>query len=129
MVSGGENLILEAVFAAIRGPGWRGDAPVVAGDDLKQLGLSRLRLLATLIELEDKFDIEFPADAADSFRIVADIAAYIQSHAMILHDGADKRHEATKPRTEWRPPVGERLRQLCARALAYVSRRALPAAT
>jgi hypothetical protein len=128
MVPDSERLILEAVFAAIRGAGWRGDAPVVAGDDLKQLGLSRLRLFATLIELEDKFDIEFPADAADCFRIVDDIAAYIRSHAMVTHDGADKRPEATKPRTEWRPFVGERLRQLFARAFTRVSRRVIPAA-
>jgi acyl carrier protein len=89
MVPDSENPILETVFAATRGAGWLGNIQVLAGDNLKDLGLSRLRLLATLIELEDKFDIEFPADAVDCFRIVGDIAAYIQSHAMILCDDAD----------------------------------------
>ena len=83
MVPDSENPILETVFAAIHGAGWLGDIPVRAGDNLKDLGLSRLRLLATLIELEDKFDIEFPADAVNCFRIVGDIAVYIQSHAMM----------------------------------------------
>ena len=85
-----EKNILETVFAAICGAGWLGDIPVVAGDNLQDLGLTRLRLLATLIELEDKFDIEFPADVVDHFRIVSDIAVYIHSHAMmILYDEAD----------------------------------------
>jgi hypothetical protein len=128
MVPDSEKFIRKAVCAAIRGAGWLGDRPVVAGSNLKELGLSRLQLFATLIELEDKFDIEFPADVG-CFRLVDDIAAYIQSHAMILHDGADKRPEATKPGIEWRSFVGNRLRQLCARAFARVSRLAIADAT
>jgi acyl carrier protein len=127
MVIDSEKLILEAVCAAIRDVGRLGDIPVVAGDSLKELGLSRLQLFATLIELEDKFDIEFPADTG-CFGIVDDIAAYIQSHTMMLHDG-DKHPEATKPGIEWRPSVGERLRQLCARAFARIFRRGISAAT
>jgi hypothetical protein len=49
MVPDNETPILEMVFAAIHGAGWLGEIPVLAGDNLKDLGLSRLRLLATLI--------------------------------------------------------------------------------
>jgi acyl carrier protein len=88
MVPDREHPILEIVCAAINGAGWLGNISVLASDNLKDLGLSRLRLLATLIELEDEFDIEFPTHV-DCFRTVGDIAVYIQSHATILYDDAD----------------------------------------
>jgi acyl carrier protein len=125
----GENPILETVFVAIHGAGWLGDTPVLAGDNLKDLGLSRLRLLATLIELEDKFDIEFPADAVNCFRIVGDIAVYIRSHAMMPYDDdADERPAAASHPTERRPPARHRLHQRCARAFCRVFGVAVPAA-
>jgi acyl carrier protein len=129
MVPDNETPILEMVFAAIHGAGWLGEIPVLAGDNLKDLGLSRLRLLATLIELEDKFDIEFPADAVNCFRIVGDIAAYIQSHAMMLYDDdAGERPAAASHPIERRPPGRDHLHQLCARAFCRVFRVAVPAA-
>jgi acyl carrier protein len=88
MVPYREHSIFEIVCTAIKGAGWLGRIPALASENLKDLGLSRLRLLATLIELEDKFYIEFPADAVDCFRTVGDIAVYIKSHAMILYDDA-----------------------------------------
>ncbi len=126
MVPDSENFILETVFAAIRGAGWLGDRLVCAGDNLTGLGLSRLRLLAALIELEDKFDIEFPADAVDCFRMVGDIAAYIQSHAVMPCDDAAKRPTAASPPVA-RPSVSIRLHQLWARAFSRISGRAVPA--
>jgi acyl carrier protein len=77
MVPDSENPILETIVTEIRSAGRLGDMPVLAGDNFKDLGLSRLRLLATLVELEDKFDIEFPTDAVNCFRIVGDIVVYI----------------------------------------------------
>jgi acyl carrier protein len=112
-----DRSILETVFAALRGAGWVGDVPVLAGDSLKDLGLSRLRLLAALIELEDSYDIEFPADSVDRFRIVRDIAAYIQAHALTVHDEPIKRPVAANTAPNARvTSVGDRLRQFCARA-------------
>jgi acyl carrier protein len=78
--------VLEAVAASIRGAGWSGDGPVRADDNLKDLGLSRLGLLAVLIDIEDKLGTEFPADATAGFRIVGDIALHIQSHEMTSYD-------------------------------------------
>jgi acyl carrier protein len=121
MVPDSEYPIPETVFAAIHGAGGLGDIPVLAGDNLKDLGLSRLRLLAALIELEDKFAIEFPADAVNCFRIVGDIAVYIQSHEMIPHDDdADERPAAASHLIERRPFARDRLHQLCARAFCRV---------
>jgi acyl carrier protein len=128
MVPDSDNAILEPVFAAIHGAGGLGDSPVRAGDNLKDLGLSRLRLLATLIELEDKFDIEFPADAVSCFRIVGDIALYIQSHAMMLYDDADARPAAASRPVERRSAARNRLHQLCARAFCRMFGVATPAA-
>jgi acyl carrier protein len=122
-----DNSILETVFAAIRGAGWLGDIPIVSDDNLKDLGLSRLRLLATLIELEDKFDIEFPADAVDCFRIVGDIALYIQSHAMMLYD-ADKRPGTASAPDRVASIHRPYLRQICARIFGRVFGLAIPAA-
>jgi hypothetical protein len=78
--------------------------PTLAGDKLKDLGLSHLRLLGVLIELEDKFAIEFPSDAIDIFRIVGDIASYIQSHEMTRYDDAADELPTTANRPTERPP-------------------------
>jgi hypothetical protein len=53
MVPDQANSILETVAASIQGTGGLRDIPVQAGDTLKDLDLSRLRLLAVLIDLED----------------------------------------------------------------------------
>ena len=127
MVPDSDNPILETVFAAIQGAGGLGDIPVIAGDSLKELGLSRLRLLATLIELEDKFDIEFPADAVNCFRFVGDLAFYIQSHAMMPYDGAGECPAAASRQIEQHPPALDHLHQLCARAFCRVFGIAAPA--
>lgn len=85
------SLILETVAASMHGVGRLGNIKVLAGDTLKDLGLSRLRLLAVLIDLEDKFAIEFPADTIDGFRNVDDITLYIYTHAMTPDEnGADE---------------------------------------
>jgi hypothetical protein len=58
--------------------------------------LSRLRLLAVLIDLEDKFAIEFTPDATDGFRSVGDITFYIHTRALAPYDDvADERPAAT----------------------------------
>jgi acyl carrier protein len=82
------NAIFETVAASIHSIGRVGDNPLRAGDRLKDLGLSRLWLLAVLIELEDKFAIEFPPDAIDGFRSVGDITSYIRAHEMTPYDEA-----------------------------------------
>jgi acyl carrier protein len=129
MVPDNETPILEIVFATIHGAGRLGEIPVHAGDNFNDLGLSRLRLLATLIELEDKFDIEFPADAVNCFRIVGDIAVYLQSHAMMPYDDdADERPAAASHPIERRPSARDYLHQLCARAFCRVFGVAVPVA-
>ena len=121
-----ENPILEAICVAIHGVTRLDDTRLLVGDSLKELGLSRLRLLAVLIELEDRFDIEFPEDAASGFRIVHDIAAYIQSHAMLPYGRADERRAAPGHAIE-RPPARARLQQFWSRALCRVLAIAGPA--
>jgi acyl carrier protein len=127
MVFDSNNPVLEPVFTAIHGAAGLGDIPVLAGNNLKDLGLSRLRLIALLIDLEDKFDIEFPDDAVSRFRIVGDIALYIQSHAMMLYDDADARPAAASHPIERRPAAHHRLYQLCARAFCRMFGVAAPA--
>jgi acyl carrier protein len=80
------SFILETVAASIGDAVGLDDTPALASDNLKDLGLSRLRLLAVCIELEDKFAIEFPPDAIDGFRVVDDVASYIQSREMTPYD-------------------------------------------
>jgi acyl carrier protein len=95
MVPDQANSILETVAASIQGTGGLRDIPVQAGDTLKDLDLSRLRLLAVLIELEDKFAIEFTPDAIDGFRSVGDITFYIHTRELAPYDDvADERPEA-----------------------------------
>jgi acyl carrier protein len=85
------SAIFESVVASIHGTGGLGEGPVHAGDRLKDLGLSRLWLLAVLIELEDKFGIEFPPHVVDGFRSVGDITFYIHAREMTPYDDvADK---------------------------------------
>ena len=128
MVPDSNDPILEPVFAAIHGTLGLGDIPVRAGDSLKDIGLSRLRLLATLIELEDKFDIEFPADAVTCFRVVGDIALYIQSHAMLLCDDLGARPAAQVTQSTGARPSATVCSQLCARAFGRMFGVAAPAA-
>jgi acyl carrier protein len=116
MVPDSASAILQTVAASIEDAGGLGITRVLAGDGLKDLGLSRLRLLAVLIELEDKFAIEFPSDAVDRFRIVGDIAFYIRSHEMTPYDGsAELPATATYP-IEPRPSARNRLHGAWARA-------------
>src|ERR1700732_4812342 len=86
MVPDNTSFILETVAESIGDAVGRDDTQALAGDNLKDLGLSRLRLLAVFIELEDKFAIEFPSDAIDCFRVVGDVALYIQSHEVTPYD-------------------------------------------
>jgi acyl carrier protein len=116
MVPDSATAILETVTASIEDAVGLGDIRVLAGGNLKDLGLSRLRLLAVLIELEDEFAIEFPSDAIDRFRIVGDIAFYIQSHEMTPYDDdAELLATASHP-IEPRPSVRARLHGVWARA-------------
>jgi acyl carrier protein len=96
MVPDSATAILETVTASIEDAVGLGDIRVLAGGNLKDLGLSRLRLLTVMIELEDEFAIEFPSDAIDRFRIVGDIAFYIQSHEMTPYAAAP---------SSWQPPA------------------------
>ena len=113
MVPDKTSFILETVAASIEDAAGLGEIPVLAGDNLKDLGLSRLRLLAVCIELEDKFAIEFPSDAIDSFRAVDDVALYIQSHEMTPYDDeADEVPAADSHSIEPRSSVLDRLRSV-----------------
>jgi acyl carrier protein len=116
MVPDDTTIILETVAASIGGAAGLGDTPALAGDNLKDLGLSRLRLLAVCIELEDKFAVEFPSDAIDCFRVVDDVALYIQSHEMTPYDdAADELPAAASHPIEPRPSVRDRLHSVRAR--------------
>jgi acyl carrier protein len=90
MIRDSANAIFETVAASIHSIGRSGDSPVRAGDRLKDLGLSRLWLLAVLIELEDKFAIEFPPHVVDGFHSVGDITSYIRAREMTPYDDADE---------------------------------------
>ena len=117
MVHDSVSLILETVAATMHGVGRLGNIQVLAGDTLKDLGLSRLRLLAVLIDLEDKFGIEFPADAIDGFRNVDDITFYIHAHAMTPYDdAADEQPVATCHPIERHRPIHDCIRWVCAQA-------------
>ena len=93
MIRDNANAILETVAASIHGIGRSGDSPVRAGDRLKDLGLSRLWLLAVLIDLEDKFGIEFPPDVVDGFRSVGDITFYIHAREMTPYDDVSDEYD------------------------------------
>jgi acyl carrier protein len=121
MLSNNLDLVLEKVTESIRGAGLSDDRPVRAGDDLENLGLSRLRLLAALIELEEKFGIEFPSDAIDGFRIVGDLALYIQAHEMAPYDDAGDEFRATVSQPiERRLSARDCLNWICARTFGRV---------
>jgi acyl carrier protein len=110
------NPVLETVAASIHGVGRLGNIPVLAGDTLKDLGLSRLRLLAVLIELEDKFAIEFPTDAIEGFRKVGDITFYIHSREMAAYNpAADERPAAASHPIGPRPSNRDRPLRVCVR--------------
>lgn len=94
MIHDGANAIFETVVASIHGAGRLSEGPVYAGDRLKDLGLSRLWLLAVLIELEDKFGIEFPPDVVDGFRSVGDITFYIRAREMTPYDDVADEYES-----------------------------------
>jgi acyl carrier protein len=118
MVPDSASLILETVAASIEDAAGLGEIPVLAGDNLKDLGLSRLRLLAVFIELEDKFAIEFPSDAIDCFRVVGDVALYIQSHEVTPYDDtADELPAAASHPIDPRPSARDRVHPIgaCAR--------------
>jgi acyl carrier protein len=116
MVPDSATAILETVTASIEDAVGLGDIRVLAGGNLKDLGLSRLRLLAVMIELEDKFAIEFPSDAIDRFRIVGDIAFYIQSHEMTPYAAAAELLATASHPIEPRPSARDRLHWVWARA-------------
>jgi acyl carrier protein len=108
--------VLETVAVWIHGAGRLGDIPVHAGDNLTDLGLSRLRLLGVLIELEAKYDIEFPDEAIDNFLVVSDIALYIQSRQMMPYDDeATERTAVTTSPIDRRRSARDRARRVCAR--------------
>jgi hypothetical protein len=110
------SLILEGIAASIRRASWLPDARIGAGDALDQFGLGRLRLLGVLIELEDRFFVEFPVDAIDRFRQVGDIALYIQSHAITASDDVSAKQAAAS--TTWSRSARARLHRACARVFA-----------
>src|ERR1700726_419409 len=105
MVPDNTSFILETVAASIGDAVGLDDTPARASDNLKDLGLSRLRLLAVCIELEGKFALEFPSDAIDSFELVDDVALYIQSHEMTPYDEADEFAAATSHSIEPRSSI------------------------
>ena len=115
MVPDKTSFILETVAASIGDAVGLDDTRALASDNLKDLGLSRLRLLAVCIELEGKFAIEFPSDAIDSFRAVDDVALYIQSHEMTPYDEADEFAAATSHSIEPRSSIRDRLHSVRAR--------------
>ena len=117
MVPYSASFIRETVTVSMHGVGHVGNMQVSAGDTLEDLGLTRLRLLAVLIDLEDKFAIEFPADAIDGFRNVDDVTFYIQSHAMTPDDvAADRQAVATCHSIDPRQSIRDRVRWVRAQA-------------
>jgi acyl carrier protein len=117
MVHDSVSLILETIAASMCSVGRLGNTQVLAGDTLKDLGLSRLRLLAVLIDLEDKFAIEFPADAIDGLRNVDDLTFYIHSHATTPYDdAADEQPVASCHPIERRLSICDCVHWVCAQA-------------
>jgi acyl carrier protein len=117
MVQNSKNLQLDTVVASMQEVGGLGNIQVRAADTIEHLGLSRLRLLAVLIDLEDKFAIEFPDDAIDGFRNIDDIRLYIHSHAMTPDgDAADEQPVATCHSIDRRVSIRDRVRRVCAQA-------------
>jgi hypothetical protein len=114
------NPVLETVATSVHRAGRLGD-PVLAGDNLTDLGLSRLRLLGVLIELEDKYDIEFPTEAIDNFLVVSDIALYIQSRQMMPYDDNDatERTVLTTHPIDRRRFAHGRARRVCVHVLDF----------
>jgi hypothetical protein len=112
--------VLETVARSVHRAGRLGD-PVLAGDNLTDLGLSRLRLLGVLIELEDKYDIEFPTEAIDNFLVVSDIALYIQSRQMMPYDDNDatERTVLTTHPIDRRRFAHGRARRVCVHVLDF----------
>ena len=45
--------------------------------DLTELGVNNLAITELLLEVEETFEVEFPADAYLSIRTIGDIVAYI----------------------------------------------------
>jgi acyl carrier protein len=115
MVPDNTSFIFETVTASIGDAVGLDDTPARASDNLKDLGLSRLRLLAVCIDLEDKFALEFSSDAIDSFEFVNDVALYIQSREMTPYDEADEFSAATSCSIEPRSSIRDRLRSVRAR--------------
>jgi acyl carrier protein len=116
VIPDGASAILEMVAASFADARGISGMPILAGDRLSDLGLSHLRLLAVLIKLEDKFAIEFPTDAINSFRIVGDIVSYIESHEMTRYEDAADEYPTTAIAPAERPPFAhDRLHWVWAR--------------
>jgi hypothetical protein len=116
MVPDSVERILKSLAAAIRAAGGRGDIAILPGDSLRDLGLSRLRLLAVLIELEDIFAVEFSPEATDRFRCAGDIVLYIQCFGVMPCDDMEDEPQASVSQTIVRHrPARGRVRLICAR--------------
>src|SRR5215831_569846 len=79
------SVIQQKVAASISRAG-RLPTAVSVGDRLVDLGMTRIGLLAVLIELEDEFGVEFPDDPQNGFRYVGDIGFYIHARALAPYD-------------------------------------------
>ena len=115
MVSDNTGSILKSLAASIRAAGGLGDIAVLPGDSLRELGLSRLRLLAVLIELEDIFAVEFSPEATDRFRCADDIVLYIQSYGVVPCYDADDEPRAAVRQIVRHHSARDRVQSICAR--------------
>lgn len=115
MVSDNTDCILNALAASIRAAGGRHEITLLPGDSLRDLGLSRLRLLAVLIELEDIFAIEFSPEATDRFRCAGDIVLYIQSYGVVPACCADDEPQAVARQIVSLRSARDRMQSLCTR--------------
>jgi hypothetical protein len=100
MIADRAGFILEGIAISLRRAAGRPDLQVRVGDQLDGFGLSRLRLLAALIELEEAFAVEFPPDTVEGFRLVGDLAFYIQAHGMAPYDDTAQEFSAPVKR-QW----------------------------
>jgi acyl carrier protein len=115
MVPDSTSFILNALAASIYAAGGRRDIAVLPGDSFRDLGLSRLRLLAVLIELEDIFAVEFSPEATDRLRCAGDIVLYIQSFGVVPHHDADDEPRAVARQILPFRSARDRMQSLCAR--------------
>jgi len=74
------GVITSKVIAAIRNSLFLPSAPIAGSTRmLEDLGVDSLDLVETFMDLEEDFGVEFPNDAADRFRTVGNVVAFLRA--------------------------------------------------